>query len=82
MSGQPGGVRYRGDIHATIVGGFGGGSKLGNGPQGPAAANESLNGVSATNYGAGGSGAATDDSGNDRDGGDGYQGVIRITVYY
>ena len=82
ISGQPGGIRCRGDIWGAIVGGFGGGSKLGNGPQGNQASNNSLDGVSATNYGAGGSGAASDDSTANVNGGAGYQGVIRITVYY
>ena len=79
--GGTGGGRIRGDF-ALYVGGTGGDSMFGSGPVGGQASNTANNGVAAANYGAGGSGAAVEDSTADRAGGAGYQGVIRITVYY
>ena len=81
ISGGNGGGRGRGDF-AQYVGGSGGSSVLGKGAFGLNSANTATNGSAATEYGGGGAGASVEDSTADRAGGDGYQGVIRITEYY
>jgi hypothetical protein len=81
VSGYLGGPRNRGDFSA-MIGGFGGGSVLGNAPRGESATTGAVAGTAATQYGAGGSGAASCQSSSNAAGGNGYQGVIRITEYY
>lgn len=81
ISGTPGGGRTRGDF-VLYAGGNGGNSPLGSGARGDSAANSAASGIAATDYGAGGSGAMAEDTTSNAAGGAGYQGVIRVKVYF
>jgi len=79
IGGQRGGARSRGTF-VQYYGGYGGGSFFGQGGGGNAGTNAS--GGNGTNYGCGGGGGANDATTSNYAGGNGYQGVIRITEYY
>jgi hypothetical protein len=79
IGGQRGGARSRGNF-AQYYGGYGGGSVFGQGGGGNAGTNSS--GGNGTNYGGGGGGGANDGTTSNYAGGNGFQGVIRITEYY
>ncbi len=80
IAGLRGGARQRG-AWAQVIGGYGGCSPLFGQGGGGEGGNVS-NGFAGTTYGAGGGGAAVDGVSTNYAGGDGYQGVIRITEYY
>lgn len=77
--GQRGGPRTRGNF-AQYFGGAGGDSFFGQGSGGAGGANSA--GEVAIRYGCGGGGGASDNTTSNYAGGDGFQGVIRVTVYY
>lgn len=79
IGGQRGGPRSRGNF-AQYYGGNGGGSFFGQGAGGAGGSNSA--GLDGLRYGCGGGGGANDGTTSNYAGGDGAQGVIRITVYY
>jgi hypothetical protein len=81
IGGGLGGPRSRGNF-ASYAGGNGGSSYFGAGSRTTSVANSALAGGNASEYGGGGSGAAVEDVTTNDAGGDGYQGLIRITEYY
>jgi hypothetical protein len=79
VGGQKGGARSRGNF-VQYYGGYGGGSFFGQGGGGNGGTNAT--GTAGTRYGCGGGGGGVDSTTTNYAGGDGYQGVIRITEYY
>ena len=79
IGGQKGGARSRGTF-GQYYGGYGGGSLFGQGGGGDGGNNAA--GSAGTRYGCGGGGGAGDTTTTNYAGGNGFQGLIRITVYY
>ena len=81
VQGGNGRGRIRG-VPTNGLGGQGGSSFFGAGGAGGYAQNESTDGANAVSPGAGGGGAGNDSTTANADGGDGANGLIRVTVYY